>query len=110
MLVQSLAENSQIAKVANVSCGAYHTVINTLSGDVFSWGQASYGAVGIATTAGNLYEPQQVLFEENAVSSSIVSISAGTKHTLFLDGFGKVYSCGSNESCQLGLASSRPFE
>ena len=38
VLVQSLAENSQIAKVANVSCGAYHTVINTLSGDVFSWG------------------------------------------------------------------------
>jgi alpha-tubulin suppressor-like RCC1 family protein len=36
-------------------------------------------------------------------------VSAGKKHTLFLDSQGRIFSCGSNDNGQLGL-NQRPFE
>lgn len=38
-----------------------------------------------------------------------MQVSAGRKHTLFLDAFGRVFSCGDNEVGQLGIIS-RPYE
>jgi len=49
------------------------------------------------------YTPAQVVFPSDSEDAPIAFVSAGERHTLFLDTIGRVYSCGSNEFGQLGI-------
>ena len=80
----------------------------TSRGEVFSWGEGRFGALGVPDTDSDQHRPQKVLFTDNSSSYKkevvIKAASAGLTHTLFLDERGRVYGCGSNGMGQLGLA------
>lgn len=102
--------------IQSVSCGHYHTVALTLAGEVWAWGEVSCGALGVVGVD-NAYKPVPVQVAQSTMQGSmadlgnaqdkdfaIVQVSAGARHTLFLDKRGMVYACGENEYGQLGMS------
>jgi alpha-tubulin suppressor-like RCC1 family protein len=86
-------------KVIAISCGLYHSVALTQSGNVFSWGYNDDGQLGIGNTQ-HQNSPTPVRFgDQNIV---IDRISCGQWHTLFLSHDGDIYACGFNIFGQLG--------
>lgn len=96
-------------KVVDISCGGSHTLLATERGDAYAWGEGRYGAIGTPDTETDQFRPQKVIFQDNSNSHlklvQIYKVSAGFKHSAFLDVQGVVYTCGSNEAGQLGIVS-----
>lgn len=101
-LVEYFVNNFDILGVMSVSCGAHHTVVSTLSGHCFTWGEAKYGALGLGGHTANVYTPQRVQVG-TIENPSVVQVSAGNYHTVVLDAFGRVFAFGNNEHGQLGV-------
>ena len=85
-----------------ISCGAAHSAAVTASGDLYTWGQGSSGALG---TGGSLshWTPQQVSFPSGC---SVLAVFCGGRHTAMVvkEASRKwVYMCGANENGQLGI-------
>lgn len=95
-------------KIEGITCGGSHTAAWTDRGEVFTWGEGRYGALGVPETETDQFRPQKVIFQENANSHKkevvVKLVSAGHKHTCFLDELGRVHACGNNENGQVGLA------
>lgn len=84
--------------MASVACGSNHTVACTVTGEVYAWGEGRFGALGIVGAVNDQFSPMKVpLASVEEEATSIVQVSAGCKHTLFLDSNGRVHSCGSND-------------
>ena len=79
VLVESLISVS--SGIQSVSCGHRHTVACSQTGEVYTWGEGAFGALGIPAVDSNQFAPLQV----NLGDVSIVQASAGGKHTLLLD-------------------------
>jgi alpha-tubulin suppressor-like RCC1 family protein len=92
-------------KIFKISCGFYHSVALTNSGELFAWGQNSKLQCGSAYNY-NYFEPMRLKKPETV---SFVSISCGSHHTIALDKRGNVYAWGSNNSGQLGFGSSKKY-
>lgn len=81
-----------------VACGGTHTIINTASGKVFSWGSNDEGALG---REGNETIPLQVELE-----APIDMISAGDAHSIFAScSNGMFYFTGAYKGIQKGFLS-----
>lgn len=96
-----LVENLMDKKPAHIACGAYHTAICTQDGEVYTWGQGKYGALGVFST-NDQFAPVYVRFND-ARNVQITTISCGGQHTIFLDASGRAFVCGNNTQGQLGL-------
>ena len=86
-----------IRGISKVSCGGSHSLALSFGGEVYAWGQAYYGALGINTTK-NQITPVRVPDLE-----SVTEISAGGRHSLFITEGAKVYGCGDASQGQLGM-------
>lgn len=82
--------------VVQVSCGLHHTVLLTLSGDVFTFGSNQYGQLGIGDLQ-PIHTPVQV-----KVKGRVVQVVAGSNHTALLTASGHVYTFGKYNKGQLG--------
>ncbi len=82
-----------------VSAGLYHTVLLNEDGQVYCWGDNSYGQLGIGTIEN---EESPVLVPDLV---DIVMVQAGAYHTLALSKDGNVYAWGRNTFGQLGNGS-----
>ena len=72
---------------------------------VDSWGSTSNGQLGVgAIESENVNTPTNIV---HLNGKSIRSIACGRNHTLFLLSDGTVYSCGMNDSGQLGRDNKR---
>jgi hypothetical protein len=90
-------------KVEMISCGAYHSLALTESGEVYSWGRNDSGRLGIGKTNGSNI-PNQVIVKDNEMNEIIFkSISCGLSHSILLSIDGEIYTFGSNESKKLGF-------
>lgn len=101
--VSSLPPQQLILPITNpvtqIACGLYHTVLLTLTGEVYTFGSNQYGQLG----SGDLqpyYGPVKV-----KVSGSICKIAAGSNHTVLLTNKGIVYTFGNHQKGQLGRVS-----
>ncbi len=83
----------------HISAGFIHSLILKDNGEVYSFGNNSYGQLGLALDDDNVYEPTLIL----EMPKNIKYISAGTNISLVLNENGQVYSWGLNEHGQLGL-------
>jgi len=83
-----------------ISCGGYHTMAVMENGEVFSWGLGEYGALGIGSSKSQ-WLPTRVVFPEPA--PRIVKVSCGARHSAMIDGAGRLFVVGANESGQLGI-------
>jgi hypothetical protein len=87
-----------IDDVKQISVGGNFTLFLNNKGQVFRCGNNDGGQLGNTGKRKRINDIEQI-----PELSNIKSISAGEKHSLFLDYNGKVYSCGRNMYGELGL-------
>jgi alpha-tubulin suppressor-like RCC1 family protein len=88
-----------LSNVKAVAAGGYHCFALLHNGDVYAWGDNTYGQLGDGTTDGS-FSP--VLTDSDVHGST--AIAAGAYHSLALRG-DTVYAWGLNSSGQLGINS-----
>lgn len=93
--VQGLEDINVVA----IAAGGVHTLALSDDGKVYAWGYNYHGQVGDGTNAIHRTSP---LLVEGLSNREIVAIAAGTRHSMALDIYGRVYAWGSNDSGQLG--------
>jgi alpha-tubulin suppressor-like RCC1 family protein len=94
------------SNIVAISAGVEHSLFLDEYGRVYSCGRPRYrlGRQKSETIPEDYTLPLQIT--ENIGTSNIIAISAGYFHSLFLDEYGRVYSCGDNDNGQLGLGNS----
>ena len=100
-------------KVVAISCGSHHSLALTEKGQVFSWGDNSYGQLGIEENDNsyNMFrtrdlkktKPQLVCVRnDDKTNVFIVKISCGSFHSILLSSDGNIYTFGYNKFGQIG--------
>ena len=85
--------------VAAIAAGADHSLALSRSGDVWAWGHALYGQLGLGAER----NPQLVPRGLGARVPRMRAVSAGGAHSLLLAHDGGVFACGAGRFGQLGL-------
>jgi alpha-tubulin suppressor-like RCC1 family protein len=94
-----------------VSAGNFHTMVVTDDGDLWAWGRNEEGQLGNGTfTAWDNEEGEippsnwvpQAISEPIQIMDNVISVSAGSRHTLAIREDGSLWSWGNNEYGQLG--------
>jgi alpha-tubulin suppressor-like RCC1 family protein len=98
-LVPKLISSLQREKVVDIAAGSAHSLVVAESGDVYSFGLGSEGALGHGDTDMSLV-PKKI---EHFVQRPAVKVAAGGSHSLVLSKEGRVLSFGQNSYGQLGL-------
>jgi len=91
--------DSNVGKVKQISCGGAHTAILLNNGQVYTCGNNDFGQLGRLKT-GIYPNPKFEQIDPNV--GKVKQISCGGEHTAILLNNGQVYTCGNNDSGQLG--------
>ena len=86
-----------ISPVQNVSCGFEHVMVNTQDFNLWTFGRNSTGELCLGHKQDGIFAPENTLF------TNILTIAAGSHHSLFQNIEGEIYGCGNNENGELGL-------
>ena len=84
-------------QVLAIATGDRHSLVLLESGQVFGWGSNELGQLGDRTTL-NRNRPQLI----EGIPGKVVSVAAGSFHSLVLLESGEIYGCGRNMFGQLG--------
>lgn len=84
-----------------ISCGDQHIIALTTNNKVHTWGDNSSGQLGINSLNINSV-PIEVSLYGSLVGKTIVSISAGSAHSIAIDSTNSIHTWGYNEFGQLG--------
>ncbi|XP_071491070.1 LOW QUALITY PROTEIN: probable E3 ubiquitin-protein ligase HERC4 [Diadema antillarum] len=87
--------------VVKVCCGELHSMALSRDGRVFTWGDNTYGQLGIGSSGSSLVDRPTELTSLKGVP--IVRIACGGSHSFALTVSGSVFSWGKNDFGQLGL-------
>ncbi|KAK2490179.1 hypothetical protein MC885_007775, partial [Smutsia gigantea] len=90
----------QEKSIIQITCGDYHSLALSKGGELFAWGQNSYGQLGVGRIFASTPTPEIV---EHLSGVPLVQISAGEAHSMALSMSGNIYSWGRNDFGQLGL-------
>ncbi|XP_062536745.1 E3 ubiquitin-protein ligase highwire-like [Armigeres subalbatus] len=82
--------------IVQISCGLHHTVVLTLSGEVFTFGSNQYGQLG----TGDLQPISGAHLVK--IPQMVNQVAAGSNHTVILTTKGIVYTFGNYQKGQLG--------
>ncbi|XP_029169078.1 LOW QUALITY PROTEIN: uncharacterized protein LOC114939022 [Nylanderia fulva] len=94
--------------IVDIACGSYHSLALTSDGQVYAWGDNSYGQVGIHKS--NAYssgynQMSHKVDVPNLISGlkekNVVSIACGSKFNMVVTGEGELYGWGDNKSGQI---------
>ena len=97
-------------KIAQVSCGFYHTLARSEFNYVYAWGSSKYGCLGKYTNE-NLYTPTMIQYDKNGQKfSNIKQIAAGMYLSLALNEKGEVFSWGLGNNGRLGHGNENSVE
>ncbi|MCL1808698.1 MAG: S8 family serine peptidase [Clostridiales bacterium] len=97
----------EIAGIADIAAGAYHSLALSTEGVVYAWGRNDSGQLGDGTCDDTEYPVEVLGLPE------IAAISAGGAHSAALDVNGGIWTWGGNSFCQLGadsLGTNAPIE
>lgn len=89
----------------SVAVGDHHFLAIDSSGTVWAWGRNSFGQLGYAHSGAphpNTATPVQVRTDNGAMLNNIVSVAAGSGHSVALDRDGRVWTWGFNQTGELG--------
>ncbi|GMI00297.1 hypothetical protein TrVE_jg1833 [Triparma verrucosa] len=110
--------------VTSIAVGAYHSVVSTSGGSVYTWGDGSEGQLGYSefdcltddTTSNRRHTVSQFTFAKSLKSNffncqpkqvneffDARKVFAGFSYSVVVDGQGKAMAFGSNEEGQLGV-------
>jgi alpha-tubulin suppressor-like RCC1 family protein len=91
-----------ISEITAISAGSVYSLFLTSQGQVYSCGLNEYYQLGLGDK-----KKRKIPTLIDNLTSSIVAISAGYGHSLFLDTQSQVFSCGNGRSGELGLGEIR---
>lgn len=97
-VVEGLPTNINIVQL---SCGTSHCFILSSQGDLYCWGNNTYGQLGL----GDQIDRYSVNIVPRINNIPWKYISCGYKHTLAINNSGHLYACGDNFYGQLGTGS-----
>jgi alpha-tubulin suppressor-like RCC1 family protein/pimeloyl-ACP methyl ester carboxylesterase len=83
--------------VVSAAAGSYHTVAVKSDGTVWAWGYNRFGQLGNGSTPDNTFAPVHV-----PGFTGVVSVAAGSIHTVAVKSDGTVWAWGNNGFGQLG--------
>ncbi|XP_067901931.1 probable E3 ubiquitin-protein ligase HERC6 isoform X2 [Heterodontus francisci] len=86
--------------IVQVTCGRYHSLALSKDGAVYSWGQNSYGQLGLGEGVHSKLSPNCVI---SLMGIPVAQIAAGGRHSFALSLSGAVFSWGRNNHGQLGF-------
>lgn len=92
--------NFQGEVITGLSTGEQHTLLITLSGKIFAWGDNTYGQLGDGTTTQKSEATAVVL--SGLGSRTAVSVSTRGNHNLLIANDGSVFAWGNNNQGQVG--------
>lgn len=87
--------------VVSVTCGENHSMVMTIGGNVYSWGENTQGQLGLSDTTNRL-RPELI---KALRSMGATRISAGRNHSLVISQSGLLLAFGSNNHGQCGVDS-----
>jgi alpha-tubulin suppressor-like RCC1 family protein len=90
-----------ISKVSKISCGGWHSMALSISGELYTWGDGSSGCLG----SGQFVSHSEPFKVPLPYSSACIQISAGSAHSaaVLTDGFkASLFTCGEGRKGQLG--------
>jgi len=105
--------------VVQVSCGSAHNFAVTQEGEVWAWGGAKYGRLGLPLKQlesmptdedGDPYQPRPVKLNTFPKFTRIRIAACGEWHSLCLSDDGSLFAFGSAEKGRLGLADKKLFQ
>ena len=107
----NIIESIRDIKMIDISCGKYHNISIDNNGNIYSWGNGSYGQLGInniyslsKNDDGFYYQPIPYKLKELKDNNIyIMKAACGNDHSLILSTEGKIYSFGANNYGQLSL-------
>ncbi|KAJ7094518.1 regulator of chromosome condensation 1/beta-lactamase-inhibitor protein II [Mycena belliarum] len=110
---QKIVIGARAMRAVVIGAGIYHSFAVDETGTVWGWGLNSMGQTGTGLETKedesvSLPKVVRGLSKEELGGETVVQISGGNHHTLFLTSDGKVYACGRANSSQLGLAQDDP--
>ena len=91
-----------IAGLSEVIIGDFRSAGLTSEGQVFTWGNNSYGQLGDGTTTNRLYPTNITSYFNLDHGERVVSLSLGSSHSIALTSEGRVFTWGRNNHGQLG--------
>lgn len=101
--VQVYAQDSlELESFHSISAGGYHTVALKSDGTVWSWGSNEFGVLGNGTVHEDLTVTEGTIPVQAKDLKDVISVSAGTTHTLALKNDGTIWAWGHNHDGQLG--------
>lgn len=86
-----------LCNIKKVSCGSSHTLALSEDGKAYAWGQAFYGALGIAPNERGALENAHspvLLPSEAFADEAIKDLQAGGRHSIFVTERNKLFGCG----------------
>lgn len=87
--------------VVSITCGENHSMVMTIGGNVYSWGENTHGQLGLSDTTNRL-RPELI---KALRSMGATKISAGRNHSLVISQSGLLLAFGSNNHGQCGVDS-----
>ncbi|XP_032885724.1 probable E3 ubiquitin-protein ligase HERC3 [Amblyraja radiata] len=88
------------SNIIQVTCGNNHSLALSKDGQVFAWGQNTFGQLGLGTRGRLSCDPQTV---KSFSGVPVAQITAGGEHSFALTVSGTVFAWGRNNHGQLGL-------
>ena len=92
---------SETVKFRDISVGDEHVIAIDSDGNLWGWGQNTYGEVGNGT------KNKQVLPLQLTQNTHFVAVSAGERHSLAIDENGNIWAWGDNAYGKLGNGTMR---
>ena len=87
-------------KISALRSGSSHMCILTTNGNVYCWGDNSYGQLGNETSEKQEHKKEPTLVAE--ITEKIISLDTGSSHTCMVSDQGTVYCWGDNFFGELG--------
>jgi alpha-tubulin suppressor-like RCC1 family protein len=101
--------STPLSGIVSLSAGYLHGMALNAAGQIYAWGNNSYGELGQGATSGGSAAAVMVKTPDGASAwSGIKSVVAGGNHSLALDAGGKVYSWGYSQNGELGDGANHP--
>ena len=82
---------SSIGPIQKLGIGTGHCLAICCDGTTWAWGWNRFGQLGIHTEKGDKNGPFQLILPSN---EPVISIAAGSYHSLILTSSGRIFSCG----------------